>query len=1152
MTYGYDTFGDQTQVQDPDGNVTTTAYDGDGRTISTEQAAYTPPGASASVTQPTTYSYDEDGNLVSKTDPAGNATSYTYDALGDVTSVTEPELPGQSRAGTYTYTYDADGEQLSATDPLGNESHETYAYFGSETTSTDALGNTTQYAYDYLGDQTAQVLPSGSSTTSVYDGLGELTSQTDGAGDTSSESYNGLGEVASVTAPDGTSEQYSYDGAGNQVAAADVSAPAAAGGPGTVLRAEYAGFDGDGDQVSSTDWDGNTTTDAHNAADELTSQVVPVSSSSSITTSYGYDAAGNRTSVTDGDGNTTWTTFNSWDLPESVVEPVIAAAPDSGDRTWTTGYDADGRPSAVAEPGGVSLSYGYDPLGDITSESGSGASASTPGQSFTYDLDGRMASASAPGGADGFTYNGDSDLESTSGPSGTSSYQYNSDGLVSSETDAAGTTGYTYDDADRLATESDPLTGSTLTYGYNADGNPASVSYTGSDGSAGPVETLGYDGLERLASDTLTSASGSVLASEDYGYDSDGNVTSQATGGLLPASSETFGYDEADRLVSATANGSTVTYGYDNDGNLTADGSGTSSYNAQDQLTSSTDGSGTTSYAYALNGDLSSVTPPSRSAQDYAFDAYGNLASAGGVSYAYDALGRLVTRTTGSTTTSMSYLGSGDTVASDGTDLYSYDPLGAVTAEGGAAGSGDAVMTDQHGDVTAAFSPDAGTTSLEGTASYGPWGDVTGTTGSMPGLGYQSDYTDPTTGLVEMGARWYSPATGSFVSSDTTNGTPIPSTVDGNPYAYANGNPLTETDPTGHFVPCGNVCSVIGETAGATGEGFDEGSEEGEGCGPLCMLGGGLIEGVLTGAAEIYDLQQSSTAAKQRRIEQWSAAYSSMDVGPTTVWNPDNGASLSPTTAALDDPESPNGNPDDYLIDDASLDGPTEGPCGFYACPPPPPPPPPQDIYAEGAKIQKASKALLHTKVITKTVHDNTNAKKLLSSSNSVKQTAKASKTTVKGTTGDNSNTSASNTGDIGQDVQKLIQTSTQSQGVPSLPSATGGGNTGGGSQAGSSSCVPYNGSESAGEGYDPEFPSIKLSNYRGRFNAALNKAGMQRLPADWDAHHAIPQEYRDNPELCDFDFDSPSNMRRVPGSRMQSRLANVHQDNHESMEMVQ
>ncbi len=65
-SYGYDTFGDQTQAVDPDGNVTTTAYDGDGRGTSVTQAPYTPPGASSAITATTAYAYDEDGNLVSE------------------------------------------------------------------------------------------------------------------------------------------------------------------------------------------------------------------------------------------------------------------------------------------------------------------------------------------------------------------------------------------------------------------------------------------------------------------------------------------------------------------------------------------------------------------------------------------------------------------------------------------------------------------------------------------------------------------------------------------------------------------------------------------------------------------------------------------------------------------------------------------------------------------------------------------------------------------------------------------------------------------------------------------------------------------------------------------------------------------------------
>ena len=197
---------------------------------------------------------------------------------------------------------------------------------------------------------------------------------------------------------------------------------------GSPLSTQSLGYDADGNQVSSTDGNGHTATSTFNAADELTSAVQPVSSSASDTTSYGYDPAGNQTSVTDGRGNATWTTYNSWGLPESVIEPATATAATAAQRTWTTAYNADSEPVTVTQPGGITLSYGYDQLGDLTAESGSGAAAATAAQSFGYDLDGRLTSASAPGGTDTFTYNDANEVTATSGPSGTSSFGYNGDG----------------------------------------------------------------------------------------------------------------------------------------------------------------------------------------------------------------------------------------------------------------------------------------------------------------------------------------------------------------------------------------------------------------------------------------------------------------------------------------------------------------------------------------------------------------------------------------------------------------------------------------------------------------------------------------------------------------------------------------------------
>ncbi len=822
--YGYDTFGDQTQVKDPNDNITTTGYDGDGRVTSVAQPSYTPPGSSAAITATTKYAYDGNGNLLSVTDPEGNTTSYTYDALGDLTSETDPQLTGQSAPGVWTYTYDNDGEQLSAISPTGAETQATYDNFGDQATTTQDIRtssgttyDTTSYTYDYLGDPLTATTPDGVVSTDTYDHLGELASAADSLGNTTSYAYNYAGQLSTVTNPDGTSDSYGYNPAGELTSAtAYGTAPPPQVPP--VLATRAYGYDPSGNQTSVTDPDGVTTSSTYNAAGQVTGKVQPITSSSSATTNYGYDPAGNQTSVTDARGNTTWTTYNSWNLPESVIKPATATATTAAQRTWTTAYNADGLPATVTQPGGITQTYGYDQVGDLTSVSGSGAAAATTARTFGYDTAGDLTSASAPGGTDQFTYNDAGELTATSGPSGTASFGYNGDGLMTSRTGAAGTTSYTYDKADRLATVADPLTGATLTYGYNADSMPKSISYA-EGGTAGPTQSIGYNGLKQLTSDNLTSAGGATIASASYNYNADGDMTSQATTGYAGAASTSYGYDEADWLTSATTGGTATSYGYDADGDLTQAGSTSYSYNAQDQPVSSATSAGTTSYGYTLSGALSSVTPPSGTAQDYTSNAYGQTVTApGGISYAYDGLGRLATRTTSSGTATFAYSGITGTVASDGSTSYSYDPAGNVVAAKASGGTAEAALTDVHGDVTGTFSPAAGTTSLAASAAYSPYGAVTAHSGTMPALGYQSQYTDPSTGATDMSSRWYSPGMGAFTSSDTLGGIPDPSTLSPTPYGYADANPLTNEDPTGHLVCCGYVPTIAADV----GEGFGE------------------------------------------------------------------------------------------------------------------------------------------------------------------------------------------------------------------------------------------------------------------------------------------------------------------------------------------
>jgi YD repeat-containing protein len=73
---GYNTFGEQTEVKDPTGAVTVTAYDAAGRPISTRLPSYTPPGSSTPITPVATASYNDNGQLASSTDALGRTTTY--------------------------------------------------------------------------------------------------------------------------------------------------------------------------------------------------------------------------------------------------------------------------------------------------------------------------------------------------------------------------------------------------------------------------------------------------------------------------------------------------------------------------------------------------------------------------------------------------------------------------------------------------------------------------------------------------------------------------------------------------------------------------------------------------------------------------------------------------------------------------------------------------------------------------------------------------------------------------------------------------------------------------------------------------------------------------------------------------------------------
>ncbi|MET7380234.1 LamG-like jellyroll fold domain-containing protein [Streptomyces sp. NPDC005526] len=811
-TSGFNTFGEGVEEQDPNGLVTTTVYDAEGNKVSETLPPYTPSGASSANAGTTVYTYDSEGNQTSVTSPGGKTTSYLYDQMGNLAQTTAPD-------GTKTHaTYDADGEQLSATDPTGAQTQATYDFLGRQLTqstlerypSTRTLTTTNSYAVTtgnpYGAHAASTTSPGGVTTQYAYNRAGDITSVTDGAGNTTSYAYDFEGNRAKTTLADGTYTTTDYNAGGDPTATKSYDAS------GTKLWETSQAYDGVGNMTAATDAGGHTSRFTYDAAGTITQEIQPVDASTSITTTFGYDASGNRTRFTDGRGNSWRYAYTPWGQQEKVIEPTTAKYTSAADSTTTFAYDADGQMTNATLPGGVTTSMTYDSVGQLTSMSGSGADAATATRSFTYDTDGRVlsadtAEAGTAGAADhqdathdAFTYDDRGDVLTASGSAGSSNFAYNDDGSMTSRTDAAGTTTYGYDTAGRLSSLNDAATGTQLTYSYGSLNELKSVKY----GSTGQTRTFGYNSAHELTSDVLVQDA-STLASFTYGYDLNGNLTSKTTTGVSGASSNTYGYDWANRLTSWNDGTKTTTYGYDASGNRIRRGSDVFTYDERDQLTSD----GVNSYDYSARGTMTQEASASGTVA-YQTDAFGGQIVAGQQSYTQDAMGRNISDRdrASSTTRTFAYSGADNTIASDGDSTYTYDPSGGIVGiKSAGGGSGVLALTDQHNDVVGTFA--SGATSLAGSVSYDPMGKVVSPTDTISGhLGFQSGWTEPGTGDVGTASRWYNPDTGVFLNKDSISLNPVPNSVAANPFAYVDDNPLAGTDESGNCSWYDVVCGA--------------------------------------------------------------------------------------------------------------------------------------------------------------------------------------------------------------------------------------------------------------------------------------------------------------------------------------------------------
>ena len=524
-----------------------------------------------------------------------------------------------------------------------------------------------------------------------------------------------------------------------------------------------------------------------------------------------------------------------------VAAPVLPGNPDNPVATVTRRYvyDDNLRLCKVIEPETGATVFGYDAAGNIAwSANGlnlpSTTSCDREDPSINprrvvraYDASNRLLSVSYPDGLGDqtltYTLNGQVGTETVLNQGQTrvvTARAYNSLGSVVSQSRSVGSRpprplvfGY---NAQGQHVRTDYPDGYTVHQTLNAlgqslqlqDGAGRVLANNVSYSADGEISSLTYgNGIQRTVQENGRQVTGRIVDGGvldlSYSYDPSGNIVEIADAVRGGPGHITLAYDRLDRLVRASApsfgGSGHYTFGYDTLDNIVSMRlpgvrERTFHYDAKNRLELLRDenSSGVEGFAYDAAGNLSV-----KNGQPLAFDVGGLLRSVnGGDAYFYDGAG-LRAYAAGGRERSWQNLIGGELIEStqdDETSDYVYlnSQLIAIRTNSAAGEK----LTYLHYDAlkTLAAVSDANGAVVK-RHFWSPYGEPD----SLPesnAPGYSGHLSDPDSGLIYMGQRYYDPKLARFISPD-----PLAArTSDGrnfNRYRYANNNPFKFSDPTG-------------------------------------------------------------------------------------------------------------------------------------------------------------------------------------------------------------------------------------------------------------------------------------------------------------------------------------------------------------------
>ena len=415
-TYGYDTDGNPTSITPPapllpraftydSGGRVLTGTDGRGNTARytydsndrITQVSYAATGCPAATC--VAYTYDDAGNLTSRTSPTG-LTVIGYDALNRPTTKTQAGVlvstatydPASNLTsytdtnGTIGYGYDTANRLVSLAEPGGScPAYPTTAATPNATACT-VFRWTGPTGLENANQRTAVRYPTGQVTTSVYDNANRalsITAKTSAGATLTSRAYTyqsaavgGADQAlrATMTDQSGTTS-YGYDGL-NRLTSANTSGW---------------GYDNDGNRTTATKTGTPTIYSAYNGADQLcwtsTTSGSTCASPPTGATTYTYDTTGNQT-TDQAAGPTLANSFNVFNqLTDTLIGGTTTLTSTYADTSNTERLTAGATSFLNGTLGitsqttsGTAISYIRDPYGNLVA-------MRTAGQSYYYTSD---------------------------------------------------------------------------------------------------------------------------------------------------------------------------------------------------------------------------------------------------------------------------------------------------------------------------------------------------------------------------------------------------------------------------------------------------------------------------------------------------------------------------------------------------------------------------------------------------------------------------------------------------------------------------------------------------------------------------------------------------------------------------------------------